>query len=201
MVPLLKSATMYYTERCLLLRTLYCMSLIIFCERAAYRQLWLHIAPMPEDVKTNWLKLAAKKLGLMWCWKIGFQCFLYFTCFISTFVDVFIICSIIRSSTHLSVLHQAMAWSWPILYYLFWIYNLSDNRMLRRNKGAYGKGLRFFCFIWNWHVGVVESHLILILLWAEDNTWNKSGRESRTLSRNHTDGQKCFYSLMCIFQE
>lgn len=44
---------------------LYCMALIIFCESAAYRQQWLHVATMSEDVKTNWLKLVAKKLRLM----------------------------------------------------------------------------------------------------------------------------------------
>lgn len=44
---------------------LYCMALIIFCESAAFREQWLHVSSMSEDIKVNWLKLTAKKLGLL----------------------------------------------------------------------------------------------------------------------------------------
>lgn len=44
---------------------LYYMALIIFCENAAFREQWLHVSSMLDDVKVNWLKLTTKKLGLL----------------------------------------------------------------------------------------------------------------------------------------
>lgn len=44
---------------------LYCMALIIFYESVVFREQWLHVSSIAEDVKVNLLKLTAKKLRLL----------------------------------------------------------------------------------------------------------------------------------------
>ncbi|XP_055961599.1 uncharacterized protein LOC126678598 [Mercurialis annua] len=44
---------------------LYVIACSIFCESKAYREQWLILSKKSEDVRINWIKIVAKKLGLL----------------------------------------------------------------------------------------------------------------------------------------
>lgn len=44
---------------------MYSIASVIFCENASIRKQWMNFAKKPEEVRITWLKLTAKKLGLM----------------------------------------------------------------------------------------------------------------------------------------
>ena len=45
---------------------LYIVACSVICESKAYRQQWMVLSKKSEEVKINWIKLVAKKLGFLW---------------------------------------------------------------------------------------------------------------------------------------